>query len=79
MVEDSSGRTFDLLPSGENWDSGWMVWGVRKAYQRRRTSSPPPLQERHPQTIAALIDSIPTVPRQVTAACPTEICTEFVQ
>jgi hypothetical protein len=28
------------------------------------------LQERHPQTIATLIDSIPTVPTQITAACP---------
>jgi transposase-like protein len=44
--------------------------GVRKVHQRRRTSSPPPLQERHPQTIATLIVSIPTVPTQITAACP---------
>jgi hypothetical protein len=28
------------------------------------------LQERHPQTIATLIVSIPTVPTQITAACP---------
>jgi hypothetical protein len=44
--------------------------GVRKVHERRPTSSPYPLQGRHPQTIATLLDSVPTVLSQVTAACP---------
>ena len=45
--------------------------GVHKVHQRRPTSSQPPLQGRHPRANRrTLIDPIPTVLSQVTAACP---------
>jgi hypothetical protein len=44
--------------------------GVHKVHQRRPTSSQPPLQGRHPRANrGTLIDPIPTVLSQVTAAC----------
>src|SRR2546427_2144822 len=45
--------------------------GVHKVRQRRPTASQPPLQGRHPRANRrTLIDPIPTVLSQVTAACP---------
>jgi hypothetical protein len=53
-------------------------FGVHKVHQRRPTSSHPPLQGRHPRANRrTLIDPIPTVLTQVTAACPVLIASNM--
>jgi CHC2 zinc finger len=56
-------------------------WGVCPFHQEDSpTSSQPPLQGRHPRANRrTLIDPIPTVLSQVTAACPVFIASETVR
>ena len=47
------------------------MWGSEKSIRGSPCPLPTPLQERHPRTNRrTLIDPIPTVLSQVTAACP---------